>query len=590
MKQRFLKSTTAIALAVAVAMPAPILAQDDDLANRIEELRIQLQQMESSETGVDSDRITSADSMGEALRSQIDELEAELARQQEAEAQAAAEAEATEQPAEDAPAEETAEQPAEDAPAEETTEQPAEDAPAEETTEQPAEDVPAEETTEQPAEDAPAEETAEQPAEDVPAEETAEQPAEDAPAEETAEQPAEDAPAEETAEQPAEDAPAEETAEQPAEEDSAQDEVVQQDSEAQAQAEAEAAQQATESMAAQGGDAAEVREEQVTEETARSAEEDFDTSVSGEANAEAQADTNDEDRGLSTAGKAALLGLGALAVGQVLKSGEKVVTNSGDRVVVEENGRYRVLKDDDALLRRPGSDVKTYAFDDGSTRTVVTRENGAQVETIRSADGRVLRRTRILPDGREVVLFDDTRQVADVDVNELPQVRESDGVDMARADETSLRRALEAELARDVNRTFSLSQVRNIDSVRALVPEIEVDTINFDTGSAAIRPEEAEELAELGTLMRDLIDRNPQEVFLIEGHTDAVGNAGYNLALSDRRAETVALALTQYFDVPPENMVVQGYGESDLKIRTSDANRENRRAAVRRITQLLTES
>ena len=132
--------------------------------------------------------------------------------------------------------------------------------------------------------------------------------------------------------------------------------------------------------------------------------------------------------------------------------------------------------------------------------------------------------------------------------------------------------------------------MRNITAVRNLVPEIDVDNINFETGSSTIRPEEAEELAQLGTLMRQRIAANPGEVFLIEGHTDAVGSASYNLALSDRRAESVALALTEYFQVPPENMVVQGYGESDLKIRTAAAERENRRAAVRRITPLLSGS
>ena len=44
------------------------------------------------------------------------------------------------------------------------------------------------------------------------------------------------------------------------------------------------------------------------------------------------------------------------------------------------------------------------------------------------------------------------------------------------------------------------------------------------------------------------------------GYTDAVGDESYNLLLSDRRAETVALALSEYFGVRPENMVVQGYG------------------------------
>jgi hypothetical protein len=49
----------------------------------------------------------------------------------------------------------------------------------------------------------------------------------------------------------------------------------------------------------------------------------------------------------------------------------------------------------------------------------------------------------------------------------------------------------------------------------------------------------------------------------------------------------VALALTEYFDVPPANMIVQGYGEADLKIRQEGDIRANRRAAVRNITPLL---
>jgi outer membrane protein OmpA-like peptidoglycan-associated protein len=87
--------------------------------------------------------------------------------------------------------------------------------------------------------------------------------------------------------------------------------------------------------------------------------------------------------------------------------------------------------------------------------------------------------------------------------------------------------------------------------------------------------------------MSGAIARNPREIFLIEGHTDATGSAAFNLALSDRRAETVALALTEYFDVPPQNMVIQGYGEEFLLIPTLENERLNRRVAVRRITDLL---
>ena len=74
---------------------------------------------------------------------------------------------------------------------------------------------------------------------------------------------------------------------------------------------------------------------------------------------------------------------------------------------------------------------------------------------------------------------------------------------------------------------------------------------------------------------------------MIEGHTDAVGSDVDNLSLSDRRAETVALILSDKFSVPPENMVTQGYGEQHLKIPTDGPERRNRRVTVRRITPLL---
>ena len=77
-------------------------------------------------------------------------------------------------------------------------------------------------------------------------------------------------------------------------------------------------------------------------------------------------------------------------------------------------------------------------------------------------------------------------------------------------------------------------------------------------------------------------------MFLIEGHTDAVGSDDDNLSLSDRRAEAVALALSQQFQVPAENLTTQGYGEQYLKVPTQGPERLNRRVTVRRITPLLT--
>ena len=123
--------------------------------------------------------------------------------------------------------------------------------------------------------------------------------------------------------------------------------------------------------------------------------------------------------------------------------------------------------------------------------------------------------------------------------------------------------------------------------MRYLAPTIDVNNITFATGSSAIEPTEARKLNRIGSLITQMIGENPGEVFLIEGHTDAVGSAASNLALSDRRAESVAKALTEYFNVPPENLVVQGYGESELKIDSAGDERGNRRVAVRIITPIL---
>jgi outer membrane protein OmpA-like peptidoglycan-associated protein len=79
-------------------------------------------------------------------------------------------------------------------------------------------------------------------------------------------------------------------------------------------------------------------------------------------------------------------------------------------------------------------------------------------------------------------------------------------------------------------------------------------------------------------------------MFMIAGHTDLVGSEIYNLALSDRRAEAVAIALANYFGIPPENLVTQGYGEQFPVIPTAEAERQNRRVSVRRITPLLRNS
>ncbi|RNF33267.1 OmpA family protein [Paracoccus methylarcula] len=339
----------------------------------------------------------------------------------------------------------------------------------------------------------------------------------------------------------------------------------------------------------------------ITDENSRSSDEDFATSlrdaVSGDRDRRRREesrwrderrerqearDDDDDDNDLT---KALLLGLGALAVGSMLSNNRQVALSSPDRVVMTRpDGSREIVRDDVALLRQPGSNVETEQFDDGSSRTVVTRADGSKVVTIRDANMQVLRRTLISPDGRTSRLIDDTEDVRPVDIASLPAPAPVADIGNSM-DEEALRAALNREA--NIDRRFTLGQIRNIPEVRSLVAPVDIPAITFDSGSAAIPPGQARQLGALGRVMEDQIRENPREIYLVEGYTDTVGDPSMNLALSDRRAESVALALTEHFDVPPENLVVQGYGEDFLKTGEAGDVRANRRTSVRRITDLL---
>ena len=138
-----------------------------------------------------------------------------------------------------------------------------------------------------------------------------------------------------------------------------------------------------------------------------------------------------------------------------------------------------------------------------------------------------------------------------------------------------------------IERPYTLDEIRYSPSVRQRMPSIDLDTINFETGSWEISPDQAGKLQVIADGINRAIQQNPQTVFLIEGHTDAVGNDDDNLSLSDRRAEAISVVLSDQFQIPPENLTTQGYGEQQLKVPSQGPERANRRVTVRRITPLL---
>jgi outer membrane protein OmpA-like peptidoglycan-associated protein len=278
-----------------------------------------------------------------------------------------------------------------------------------------------------------------------------------------------------------------------------------------------------------------------------------------------------------------------------------VVEEIGSRVIINLGGRTIVQSTDNDRLRHHARDAYYEDLPHGRIRETIERPDGSRVVTIRNEYGDVIRRSRFTSGGREIVLVyvDDDDLARDRGRgwrdpgDDLPPMRLTVPVTQYILDSDNVRSPdryyefLDQPPVEHVERLYTLGDVRRSARIRDMMPRIDLDTINFDTGSAEVSPDQANDLEGVAEAMKRIINRNPGETFLIEGHTDAVGDPDSNLALSDERAESVAGVLSDDFGIPPENLVTQGYGEEYLKVDTDGPNRENRRVAIRRITPLV---
>jgi outer membrane protein OmpA-like peptidoglycan-associated protein len=292
---------------------------------------------------------------------------------------------------------------------------------------------------------------------------------------------------------------------------------------------------------------------------------------------------NGPGRGGPGQGQPNPIGLGLQVILQV---GNDLIINSPAQ---DQRRIANQSQDDTTYDRLPG----------GRYRETISRPDGTRVVTIYNQNGDILRRSRFDRPGHEVVLayFDDSY---DQDLQtwrdpgeDLPPLRlripaRDYVLDADNADESEVQTFFAQPPVEQVQRLYSIDEVKRSARIRDMVRRLEIGDLTFDTGAATISQDQIGNLSKVAKAMLALLKKNPAETFLIEGHTDAVGSDISNLKLSDARAATVAEILSDFYHIPPENLATQGYGERFLKVQTDGPEMLNRRVTIRRITSLVT--
>ena len=125
-----------------------------------------------------------------------------------------------------------------------------------------------------------------------------------------------------------------------------------------------------------------------------------------------------------------------------------------------------------------------------------------------------------------------------------------------------------------------LRQIEGVEVTRPSEGEISVRLTNdvlFDFDSAALRSSSRTTLNELASNFA----RYPDNLLIVEGHTDSVGSDSYNQRLSEQRAANVADYLIDR-GVAVNSITVYGFGEMRPKAsnETAEGRQLNRRVEI----------
>jgi outer membrane protein OmpA-like peptidoglycan-associated protein len=156
------------------------------------------------------------------------------------------------------------------------------------------------------------------------------------------------------------------------------------------------------------------------------------------------------------------------------------------------------------------------------------------------------------------------------------QLQERDQeVNNARSAAANARNSAAAAQSELANARQELQDLQAKQTARGMV--MTLSDVLFDTGQATLKPGADRALDRLAQFLKD----SPGTDLLIEGHTDSVGSDDYNLALSQRRAQSVADALSER-GVSANRVQTKGLGKA-YPVASNDTQagrQQNRRVEI----------
>ena len=202
------------------------------------------------------------------------------------------------------------------------------------------------------------------------------------------------------------------------------------------------------------------------------------------------------------------------------------------------------------------------------TTALFTAQGDRQLGGVIGAiDDEAPHRIRLHADGRYVKVYVDERRVVNVPA-----------ADLVRGDRIYFGLGVHPEYPVYIGDiTVNAGGLTMYDALTA-EGRVATQGIYFDTGSDRIRPESSGTLGEIAAMLKEHADLR----LTIEGHTDNVGQADANQALSEKRAAAVKAALVSTYGIEDGRLETAGFGPSKPAAPndTPEGRQQNRRVEL----------